>query len=92
VKENLETIFPALPHAVGLIRNVAQESLPASHHAHDKNVPLAQYRSTHTHSHSHAHESSRGGQRRTSPWPMIPMDDALQIVLSEAIVKGKNFL
>ena len=82
VEENLNILFPILPHALKLIQNVPEASESKSHHFSkeegEKNSDSTQ-NSGHHHHHHHVPHSRPF--RKESPWPMVPVPEALEIVL-----------
>jgi len=94
VRENLDAIKEVLPHAISLLRNDPKASEPKAHHALDANpsnkevsAPSHSHHHDHHH-HGHGHSHSQGHDhpgRRESKWPMIPIDEAVQIALSHTM-------
>lgn len=85
VQEGLEVLKPVLPHALALLTDTPTTHAPPNpqapthyhhHHHHD-------HHHHHHHSHSHGHGSGDLPGVRKSKWPMIPVDQALEIVLAE---------
>jgi gephyrin len=98
VKENLDAVLPILPHGLSLLQNNPVASLPQSHkfennlavHSEEKQQPeYHEHSCGHSH-HHHEHSGTRGGKRRFSPWPMLPVPQALEIVLSECFETNVN--
>lgn len=92
VSENLQFILPALHHGLSLIKNNPQASQPSSHiHASDKSAPSAPNSQptesifVHTcgSSHHNIPHTNPDTTRKSSPWPMISVDEALKIVLDK---------
>eukprot|EP01117_Protostelium_nocturnum_P017997 TRINITY_DN741_c0_g2_i1.p1 TRINITY_DN741_c0_g2~~TRINITY_DN741_c0_g2_i1.p1 ORF type:complete len:745 (+),score=250.81 TRINITY_DN741_c0_g2_i1:84-2318(+) len=98
VKENLEAILPVLVHGLSLLKDIPQASLPQSHkfsstsssshhgHNHQHNSNHSKDYVEHTCSHSHEKEDANNPRRKVSPWPMLPVPEALEIVLGHTQV------
>jgi len=100
VRENLSTILPAVPHAIGLINSAPKSSTTAEHRSKDysnnnNNVTSISSDGCHGHhGHSHSQKSNTTEERhhscgdgvhrkRVSPYPMINVDDAIDIILKQ---------
>jgi hypothetical protein len=88
VEENLTILFPILPHALQLLQNVPEASQSKSHQFSTKQEvkdPVQDVGHGHHH-HHHQHGSHSRPFKKESPWPMVPIPEALEIVLKNAEV------
>jgi len=93
VEEILSVLLPALPHGLDLLREDQEASKQSSHQTVVSQLPASIKPSkaientndhTKTSCHSHSHHPQDGAVRRKSPWPMIPIPEALSIVFQHA--------